>query len=101
MNTNHEQCKFYKFHLEVNKLGVGEGVYMFGSCFYVVICVLYSLTITSMGTRELGGWMNGWLVIPVAGWLVGGFGGFWVGFVWVWVDGRLVPLVHKALLPLH
>ena len=77
--------------------------------FYVVICVLYSLTITSMGTRELGGWMDGWLVGWLVGWLigwlvrwlVGGFGGFWVGFVWVWVDGRLVPLVYKALLPLH
>ena len=44
--------------------------------FYVVICVLYSLTITSMGKREswVGGWRVGWLVDWVAGWLVGGFG---------------------------
>ena len=51
--------------------------------FYVVICVLYSLTITSMGTRELGGWMDGWLVGWLigwlVGWLVGGFGWFCVG----------------------
>ena len=60
---------------------------MFGSCFYVVICVLYSLTITSMGTRELVGgwtvgWLVGWLVNWVAGWLVGWLVGL-VDFGWV------------------
>ena len=49
--------------------------------FYVVICVLYSLTSTSMGTRELGGWMDGWLVGLLVNWVAGCLVCGWVGLV--------------------